>query len=42
MGLGDYVRAVERPVARPVGKAGGDGDHGDWLAYRMWAVLVES
>ena len=33
---------MERLVARPVGKAGGGGDHGDRLAYRMWSVLVES
>ena len=40
--LGHYARAVERPLARPVGRAGGGGDHGDWLAYRMWSVLVQS
>ena len=40
--LGDYVKAVERPVARPVGRAGGGGDHGDRLAYRMWSELVKS
>ena len=37
--LGDYVKAVERPVARPVGRG---GDPGDRLAYRMCSVLVES
>ena len=40
--LGDYVKTVERLVARPVGRAGGGGDPGDRLAYRMWSVLVES
>ena len=40
--LGDYVKAMERPVARPVGKVGGGGDPGDRLAYQMWSVLVES
>ena len=37
-----YVKAVERPVARPVGTAGGGGDPRDRLAYRIWSVLVES
>ena len=40
--LGNYVKAAERPVAPPVGRAGGGGDHADRLAYRMWSVLVES
>ena len=44
--LSDYVKAVERPVARPVGRVGGGGggggDPGDRLAYPMWSVLVES
>ena len=40
--LGDYVRAVERPVARSVGRTGAGGDHGDQLAYWMWSMLVES
>ena len=40
--LGDYVKAVERPVARPVGRVGGGGDPGDRLAHRMWSVLLES
>ena len=39
--LGVYVKAVERPVARPVGRAGGVGDPRDQLAYRMWSVLAE-
>ena len=39
--LGDCVRAMERLVAPPVGRAGGGGDHGDRLAYRMWSMLVE-
>ena len=39
---GKYVKAVERPVAPPVGRVGGGGDHADRLAYRMWSVLVES
>ena len=41
--LGNYVKAVERLVARPVGRVGGGGgDPGDRLAYQMWSVLVES
>ena len=40
--LGDYVQAVETLFTRPVGRAGGGGDPGDRLAYRMWSVLVES
>ena len=40
--VGLYVKAVERPVAQPVGRVGGAGDPGDRLAYRMWSVLVES
>ena len=40
--LGDYVKAVEGPIARPVGRVGGGDDAGDRLAYRMWSVLVES
>ena len=40
--LGDYVKAVGRPVAQPMGRVGGGGDPGDRLAYRMWSVLVES
>ena len=40
--LGEYVKTVGRPIARPVGRVGGDGDPGDRLAYRMWSVLTES
>ena len=40
--LGDYVKAVERAVAQAVGRAGGGGDHGERLVYRMWSMLVES
>ena len=40
--LGDCVKAVKRPIARPAGRVGGGGDPGDRLAYRMWLVLVKS